>query len=68
MRGRRFPPYVFECIVAFERQAVPDMVDRPSCRTSNLGIDRLKIYALAAGTVSPEPGTPCSKPLSARMY
>lgn len=53
MRGRRLPPYLLEGFVAFECQAVPDMVDRPPRRTGDLGIDRLKLYAPAAGRASP---------------
>lgn len=69
MRGRRLPPYLFECLIAFERHAVPNMVDRPARRAGNFGIDRLKVYAPAAGIASPGvPCTPSSNPLSARMY
>ena len=53
MRGRRLPPYLLEGFIAFECQAVPDMVDRPPCYTGDLGIDRLKIYAPVVGRASP---------------
>lgn len=53
MRGRRLSPYLLEGFIAFECQAVPDVVDCPPRRTGDLGIDRLKIYAPAAGRASP---------------
>lgn len=53
MRGRRLSPRLLESSIAFDCQAVPNMVDCPPCRTGDLGIDRLKIYAPAVGRASP---------------
>ena len=53
MRGRRLSPYLLEGSIAFECQAVPDVVDCPPRRTGDLGIDLLKIYAPLAGRASP---------------
>ena len=53
MCGRRLSPYPLEGFIAFESQAVPDMVDCPPRRTGDLGIDRLKVYAPVVGRASP---------------